>query len=244
MQKAQPSGMGDFFQCLAGTLRVQGGRMEAKDVLQYLACSLGRTHEDPNIDLAVSLCRSKDAAAIAILADGLQSKKGGVPGDCIKVLYEIGYRKPELIADYVPDFVRLLRAKDNRLVWGGMTALARITHLKPAEVFAQLDIIMQAYETGSVITRDQSIRVFAELSRAGKEYEAAVFPVILRHLEKCRPKEIPQHAEQAFTAVNKDNAAAFANVLKKRTDLLTEAQNKRVNKLFQAIDGWRDGSRS
>ncbi|NUQ06049.1 MAG: hypothetical protein HUU31_19320 [Anaerolineae bacterium] len=42
------------------------------------------------------------------------------------MLYEIGYAVPDLIADYAADFLALLGSRDNRMVWGGMTALGVI----------------------------------------------------------------------------------------------------------------------
>jgi hypothetical protein len=69
-----------------------------------------------------------------------------------------------------------------------MTALAKIVSLNSNEIFKNLDIIINAYEKGSVITVDNSISVFAELAKANKKYEKKVFPIIIEHLEKCRPK--------------------------------------------------------
>ena len=37
-------------------------------------------------------------------------------GDCMKVLYKLGTRKPELIAPYTDVFIDLLASKNNRLV--------------------------------------------------------------------------------------------------------------------------------
>jgi hypothetical protein len=42
------------------------------------------------------------------------------------VLYELGYLAPELIADYVGDFIKLLKHENNRIDWGGMIALSTV----------------------------------------------------------------------------------------------------------------------
>jgi hypothetical protein len=204
-------------------------------MIEKTAYYLGRKDEEPNIRLAVELCSRKDVEGIKEIVEGLKHTKEQVANDCIKVLYEIGERNPELIADYVLDFIRLLRSRRNRLVWGAMTALAKIAFLKPIEVFQHLDAIVKAYETGSVITVDQSISVFAELARAGKKYEQAVFPQIIQHLETCRPKEVGQHAERAFICVHAGNSKAFIEVLLKRKAHVSEAQQKRIEKLIKKI---------
>ncbi|MBC7085802.1 MAG: hypothetical protein H5T43_05490 [Methanomethylovorans sp.] len=205
-------------------------------MLERLAYSLGRNDEVPNIELAEELVKKKDLQGIREIVDGLSNNSEKIANDCIKVLYEIGSRDATLISDYVYDFVKLLKSKNNRLVWGSMTALSKVTSFKPKEVFANLDTIKKAYEKGSVITIDNSISVFAALSKSDPEYEKVVFPIIISHLEKCRSKEVGQHAERAFPCVNKENSDLFKKVLLKRRGSLTESQKKRVDKLIKIIE--------
>jgi len=120
-----------------------------------------------------------------------------------------------------------------------MTALSKIVSLNPDEVFKNLDIIVRAYEKGSVITVDNSISVFAELAKADKKYEKKVFPIIIEHLEKCRPKEAAQHAERAFVCINKGNAQKYKEALIKRHGSLTDSQKKRIDKLIKKTDELR-----
>lgn len=209
--------------------------MNAADVMDLLACRLGVHSEEPNIALAAALCDTKDAAAIGKIVEGLQSRDAAVANDCIKVLYEIGYRSPELVSEYAAQFLRLLRSKNNRLVWGGMIALAQTTHLNPAVVFDHREEVIQAYREGSVITRDASISVFAALSHADRRYEEVMFPLILEHLRTCRPKEVAQHAERAAVSVNSLNAVSFLSVLENRRESLAPPQIKRVDKLIREI---------
>lgn len=207
-----------------------GGKM-----IEKLACSLGRNDEKPNVELALELIKTKNRNGIREIVDGLNSSSEQTANDCIKVLYEIGEREPELIAQHVDAFIRLLKSKNNRLVWGAMTALSRIAAIKPQEIFDSLDTVIKAYEKGSVITVDNSISVFAELARSGLKYERRVFPIIIRHLETCRPKEVGQHSERAYICVTKNNSGLFSGTLLKRRDSLTGAQKKRVDKLLKKI---------
>jgi hypothetical protein len=54
-------------------------------------------------------------------------------------------------------------------------------------------------------------------------------------LEKCRPKEVAQHAERAFVCINKNNSQKYKETLLKRRESLTEAQKKRVDKLLNKL---------
>ena len=204
-------------------------------MLEKLAYSLGRNDEEPNIELAKKLVGTKNKKGIKEIVNGLSNSKEQIANDWIKVLYEIGELEPELISEYVGDFIQLLQSKNNRLIWGAMTALSKIVSYNPDEAFKNLDIIVKAYEKGSVITVDNSITVFAELAKANRKYEKKVFPIIIGHLEKCRPKEVAQHAERAFVCINKTNAQKFKETLLKRFGSLTESQKKRVEKLLRNL---------
>ena len=201
-------------------------------VLDRLASSLHRRDEVPNQELARDLSAKKDNAGIREIAENLWNKNKNVQADCIKVLYEVGAIEPELIADYTEDFVRLLRSKNNRLVWGGMTALAEVAKANPDAVFKHLDEIKKAKETGSVITVDNVISTLAWTASANEKFNKAIFPYLLKHLSSCRPKEVPQHSEKTIPAVNSSNRADFVKVLEKRMEDLSGSGLARVKKVI------------
>ena len=202
-------------------------------VLNRLASSIGRRDEIPNQELARELAARKDHAGIRELVENLSNRDKNIQADCIKVLYEFGSLEPALIADYADVFVKLLRSKNNRLVWGGMTALAEVAKANPDAVFKHLDEIKKAKETGSVITMDNAISTLAHTASAKEEYNKVIFPYLMGHLAGCRPKEVPQHAERALPAVRSSNKAGFINVLEKRIEDLTGSGLARVKKVIR-----------
>jgi len=202
-------------------------------VLNKLAHSLGRRDEVPNQELARELATKKDKKGIREIAENLWNKDKNIQADCIKVLYEVGYIEPSLIADYADDFVKLLKSRNNRLVWGGMTALAEVAKANPDAVFKNLDAIKKAKETGSVITVDNAISTLAYTAAGSKKYNKAVFPYLLKHLSGCRPKEVPQHSEKTLPAVIASNKADFIKVLEKRMEDLSGGGLARVKKVIK-----------
>src|SRR5690349_24557794 len=110
-------------------------------ILTQLASALGRNDEVPNQVLARQIADSEDRGAVRELIENLSNKNKDIRSDCIKVLYEIGALKPDLIADNVDSFVALLKSKNNRLVWGGMTALGAVADRKPADIWKHIDAI-------------------------------------------------------------------------------------------------------
>ena len=200
-----------------------------------MACSLGRNDEAPNIELAEFLFQTRDTRGIKEIVDGFKGSDKAVAYDCIKVLYEIGERNPELICDYAEDFISGLYSRSNRLVWGCMMALAKVAPLASQPIYERLDAIVTAYENGSTITVDNSISVFAGLCKASDECAKMVLPILLTHLNKCRPKEVAQHAERCSICFCGDNAAAFIEVLEYRIPHLAASQQSRVNRLLKTL---------
>ena len=204
-------------------------------MIELLACKLGRNDEVPNIELAEKLCDSMDKDGVLEIADGIKSKDIAVVNDCVKVLYEIGYRKPTLISGFADDFIDALSSKNNRLVWGCMTALAGIAPVNPEAIYRRLTEIVDAYEKGSVITIDNSISVFAWLCKANKKYQSTVFPILIDHLANCRAKEIPQHAERMAVCIDPENKDSFLDALHARESELTDPQKSRLAKLIKKL---------
>ena len=202
-------------------------------VLNRIASSSGRRDEVPNQELARHLTARKDKAGVREIAENLWNKDKNIQADCIKVLYEVWYIEPKLIASYADDFVKLLRSKNNRLVWGAMTALAEVAKVNPEAVFKHLDEIKRAKETGSVITVDNAVAALAWTASANDQYNKAIFPYLLKHLSGCRPKEVPQHSEKTLPAVNSSNKTDFIKVLEKRIEDVSGSGLARVKKVIK-----------
>ena len=200
-----------------------------------ISSALGRKDEQPNIALAEHIVKEKDIAAIRQLISGLDSDKAAA-NDCIKVLYEVGSRFPLLISPYSQEFIKFLKSRNNRLVWGAMTALSTIAEIKAEQIFSRLDEITEAYKTGSVITVDSAISVFAGLAKAGPGYEKTIFPIIINHLKTCRPKEIPQHSERYLPALTAGKKDEFIKVLNSRMQDLSDSGKRRIDKVIKEAE--------
>ncbi len=203
-------------------------------MLNKIASALHRNDETPNIELAEQLASGEDRAGIEEIVKGLDMDRA-TAGDCIKVLYEIGQRRRELIAPYAEVFLRLLRSRNNRLQWGAMTALGMVTDLNPDPVMAHLDEVVATYKEGSVITVDHSISVFAKLICAKKACEQRVLPILIAHLAGCRAKEIPQHLERMAVCFHPGNAGLFRTAIAARYGELSKPQRARVDRILKAL---------
>ena len=204
-------------------------------VLNKLACQLGRRDEAPNQKLAEEIVDGNDRRAVDELVENLSNKDQSIQSDCIEVLYEIGERKPELIADRTQDFGRLLSSKNNRLVWGAMTALDAVATLNPKGVYDLLPLVIAATKSGSVITRDHGVAIFAKLAKE-ERYAGICLPLLLEQLKASPDNQFPMYAEMSTSLISETNKKDFIKVFKHRMGRLKKkSQKKRVEKLLRKL---------
>jgi hypothetical protein len=205
-------------------------------VLNRIAYFQSRRDEVPNQDLARSLARTKNRAGIREIAENLHSSNRNIQSDCLKVLYEIGYLDPALIAGYADDFLDLLHSKNNRMVWGSMIALATISPLQARAIGKRLDEVMKAIDAGSLITVVWGVKTLAGVASASRTYRARILPVLLRQLKTCLPRDVPMHAQSILPAVDESNRGKFLAVLSSRLPDLSPSQTTRLRKLLRQIE--------
>src|SRR5437868_386904 len=184
-------------------------------VINKLASSLNRRDEVPNQELAKEITKANDKNAVKELVDNLSNKSRDIQNDCIKVLYEIGEKKPGLIAGHAKKFIDLLDSKNNRLQWGAMTALNAITPENPKEIFSSLPKIIEAANKGSVITKDYAVNILINLCST-KQYADSAFSLLIEQLVNSPTNQLPMYAEKALPVINDKNKKLFVKALSSR----------------------------
>lgn len=203
-------------------------------LLDQLASALGRNDERPNVELAEKLAATPDEVAIAELVAALHTGPTPVANDAIKVLYELGEHRPELIADHADAFFAALRSKNNRLVWGGMSALDAIAALRAEALAARLPEIFAAANRGSVIAKDRAVSILAKLVVAGQGKKA--LPALFAMVQTAATNQLPMYAEIAAPVIDGAHRAEFVAIVTGR--LLTVEQpskRARLEKLLRKL---------
>ncbi len=207
-------------------------------VLSKLACSLGRADEQANVALAEALVKKRDASAIKELASALTGGTKAVQNDAIKVLYEVGSRKPELVASHVSTFLALLKSGNNRNVWGALQALESIAELRAKDLARHLPDILYAADKGSVIAKDKAIAILVKLSASGFAKDA--LPLLLARLKDAAPNQFPMYAEQAASVITPAHSSTFKTILNARlAKIVQPAKRKRIEKVLKALGAAR-----
>ena len=204
--------------------------------LNKIAYFQNRRDEVPNQALARELAETKNKKDIQEIAANLYHTNQAVQSDCLKVLYEIGYLDPELIADYVDEFLKLLKSKNNRMVWGSMIALATIAALKPREIWKHVDDVTSALDHGTLITVVWGLKALARVASTNKRYREKLFPILIKHLKTCIPRDVPTHAESILCAVDRRHKDEFLSVLESRRTEMTPSQLARLDKVTRQLD--------
>jgi hypothetical protein len=202
-------------------------------ILAKLATSLNRRDEVPNRELAKSVAKKKDKAAVKELLENLTNKNQDIANDCIKTLYEIGYIEPALLVPHAKAFIDLLGTKNNRMQWGIMTALAEIAKADPKTVYAALAKIIAVAEKGSVITNDQYVNILLRLAES-KTYNDKAMPLLLEQLKRSPTNQLPKYAEDSMKLVPPKYKSAFVKALQSRlVEIEKDTKRKRVEKVIQ-----------
>ena len=203
-------------------------------VLNKIAYYQKRRDEVPNQELARELVESKNNKGIREIAENLWNKNKSVRSDCLKVLYEIGYINPNLIAEYVDEFLKLLKDKENRMVWGAMIGLATIAEKHPDEIWQHIDDVVKVTDQGTLITFVWGIKTLARVASTDKNYRQKLFPILTGYLQRCIPRDLPLHAGSVQCAVDQSNLVEFLAVLEARQMELKPSQLARLKKVIKS----------
>ncbi len=204
-------------------------------VLDRLASALGRRDEVPNQELARALAASGDTAAIAELAGALGAATAAIQGDAIKTLYEIGALRPELIAPHLEVFFAALKSRNNRLVWGAMTAIDAVAAVCAERIGARLPEILDAAERGSVIAKDHCVGILASLASQPHGPPQA-WAHLLGMVRVGAVNQTPMYAEAALRAAPANDPRALEAVVRMRLeDIHHPPKRARLEKVLRKL---------
>jgi hypothetical protein len=205
-------------------------------IVDKLASSLGRNDEVPNQELAASIAAKKDKAAVKELVALLSSKDKNIQSDCIKVLYELGELEPKLLSPHTEDLLKLLHNKNNRLVWGAMTALNTIVQEVPEQIYSNLEVMIKAADSGSVIAKDNLVNILIKLASV-KQYKEHTTSLLMEQLWQSAPNQFPMYAERVLPIIDKDSKQDYEAMLRTRMhDMEKDSQKKRLEKILKKLN--------
>lgn len=200
-------------------------------------------NETPNRELAKELCEANNIQGIKEISEYLFDKNKSIASDCLAVMYEIGYQKPELIADYLEIFLELLQSKNNRMVWGAMIAIANISTIKAKEIYKKIDLIIETAKKGTLITEVWGIKVMAGVSLADEKYKEKLFPLLSAYLERARPVDFSARLEVVLPVLStRHDIKEITKIAQKKKDELSDSQTKKMMTIINKYNKTQESS--
>jgi hypothetical protein len=116
-----------------------------------------------------------------------------------------------------------------------LIALQSITQLKPKEIYNHLTAILETAEKGSVISKDNAVKILTKLC-ADKKYYTNCWPLLLDYVKFSLPNQGPSYAEFAASVVKEESKKEFIAALNKRlNEFEKESQRKRIMKVLKGL---------
>ena len=116
-----------------------------------------------------------------------------------------------------------------------MTALGYISAENPKVVYSALPKIADVADKGTVITKDNYVRVLINFCSV-KEYASDAFTLLNEQLLKSPTNQLPMYAEMALPIINEKNKTVFIKTLASRLDdIEKDTKRKRVEKVIAKL---------
>lgn len=207
-------------------------------VVSELAFAQGRRDEAPNVALAERLAQRPDATAVSELVAVLTTGSVAMKGDAIKVLYELGRRKPELIAPHTERFIALLSTRNNRLHWGLLSALDALGTLEHQRLFENLPPITAAAFRATVIGQDKAVSLLCKLYTQHRSKK--IWTALMRLLDEASNNQFPSYAEHLERVAKGTQRTEIAAALTARLPLVPQpAKIARLTKTLRRLQEQR-----
>lgn len=205
------------------------------DIASRLAHARGRRDEEPNVQLAEELAASGDVEGIARIAEIAITGSRPAQNDAIKVLYEVGARNADLLRPHLRGFLQLMQSRNNRMVWGALTALAHLARVDADPIADNLDAILEAADAGSVIARDQAVQILIAL-KAKPSLASGATAHMLARLRSAAVNQLPMHAEQIHAVLEAQDYPKFREVLTMRlADAMPQSKRRRIETIIRKL---------
>lgn len=175
-------------------------------------------------------------ALLHTLAEGLRTGAPKVGKDCVDIFAEVSRRQPEAVGDFVNDLLDASKQKQKIIARQALNTLAFITPVRPSEVFAQRDYLLErAREAGPPGLA--AVAVLARLCRCSPNYRGKLLIHVLRLLQPQEEKDILKWVKALVPAVegSADSVSRLEKALAPCRVQFSEATNKKLDRLLSKL---------
>jgi len=179
----------------------------------------------------------KTPALLHSIAEGLRTGTPKAKLDCAQVLTDTAQVRPDLVADFVADFLDASKSDQKAIAKLGFIGLARITTARPAEVYAERDYLLEAARRNDKLGLNAA-EVLAVLCGNNPNYRGKLLGGVLRLLNTVPDGDLAKWVAALAPAVEGsiDAIKRLSLTLNSRRANLPEAAAKRLDKLMVKLE--------
>jgi hypothetical protein len=167
------------------------------------------------------------------IAEGLRTGNKNEQLDCALILVELSKKHPDLLTGFVGDFLKLLRAKEMRMVRLGLSGLIGITSKVPTAIYAERGFLLSLTEKYGATALDAAT-VLAQLCLQNAMYRGQLSFEILKLLAKVPEDNVVKWLKKVFMAFSgsTDLIKKLHQVFVDRAQLLSDETKLQINAIF------------
>lgn len=207
--------------------------MPVADKLSY---SLGRKDQVANKVLAGKILESEDGSLLNELVELFHSDMHRrLQMDAMLTIAYVGEGNPEMLVPHVDFLLSKLFDKIDRVAWGSMIALSKVSLLVLEKMYEKLSTILNVMDTKSIVGRDHGYRILINLYCQPK-YAADLLFIILEQIRKAPPNQLGQYTERLVEVVQAPHLEELSKVLQERRgELINEHHLSRLDKSLAKV---------
>jgi hypothetical protein len=171
------------------------------------------------------------------IAEGLRTGTPQAREDCAEVLASVAEQRPELVTDFVTDFLDASRSPITAVAKLGFAGLVQVTKARPAEVYAEREYLLEVAKKGDTLSLSAA-SVLAALCGDNPNYRGKLLGSVLRLFTPVSDKDLPKWFAALAPSVegSADSVKRLAATLQPRRANLPEPITKKLDKLLVKLE--------
>jgi hypothetical protein len=97
--------------------------------------------------------------------------------------------------------------------------------------------VIEAVDGGTLITVVRGVKTLAVVAATEETRCDRLFPILMKRLKECLPRDVPMHSESILCAVDASNKAEYLSVIESRKAEMTASQLARLRKVTRQVEG-------
>jgi hypothetical protein len=206
-------------------------------VVDQILATVNLPTEAPSSQIAQSIAKTQDHASLEGIFSLLSHANKKVQRNAMRVIYKLSKIDAALLKPHLEALFGLLKSKQNRMVWSAMISIDSLTEVMPEQVYERLETILSVVNKGSVIVKDHTVGVLAQLAVHKQYHEEAM--VLLIDLCKDAPvNQFPTYCERIAGIISPDYIEEFKLlILSRLEEMNTERKASRLQAILKKWSG-------